>query len=70
MPPTHRSPQYRMADRLAKGKLADELARHLAEGHSLRRICLDLYADHGIEVTATTVAKWAEPLATPTEVAS
>jgi hypothetical protein len=62
-----RSPQYRMADRLAGGKLADELARHAAEGHSLRQTCLHLYADYGIEVTPVTVAKWStvepEPVA-------
>jgi hypothetical protein len=63
----NRSAQYRMADRLAGGKLADELARHAAEGRSLRQICSHLYADYGIEVSAKTVQVWT---ATPEKVAS
>jgi hypothetical protein len=67
MPSPKRSPQYRMADRLAGGKLADELARHAAEGHSLRQISLHLFADYGIEVSAATVQAWTD---TPEKVAS
>lgn len=53
------SPQFRMADRLAKGNLATEITNYRAEGLSLDAIARRLYADHGIEVTRQTVASWA-----------
>ena len=68
MPLANRSAQYRMADRLAGGKLADILAEHAAAGRSLRQITLRLYADYGIEVSPATVQAWTAPA--PEEVAS
>lgn len=47
-----------MADRLAGGKLAEEIATHKAAGHSFNHIARLLYADHGIEVTRQTLADW------------
>ena len=47
-----------MADHLCGGRLADILRSYDAEGLSLRQITLRLYADHGVEVTHTTVGKW------------
>lgn len=52
------SPQFRMADRLAGGKLALIIAAYKAEGLSLDAIARRLYADFGIEVTRQTVANW------------
>jgi hypothetical protein len=47
-----------MADQLAGGRLADDLARHKAAGLSYSAIASRLYADHGIEVTPPTVGSW------------
>lgn len=51
-----------MADRLAGGHLADELARLLAEGHSDERIAGLLYTAHGIETSRPTVTRWRKAL--------
>lgn len=55
---TPTSPHFRMADRLADGKLAEIIARGRAEGLSFDDIARRLYADFGIEVTRQTVANW------------
>lgn len=52
------TPHFRMADRLADGKLDDIIADYAARGLSPRQVCNRLYADHGIEVTHPTAAKW------------
>lgn len=52
------SPHWRMADRLADGKLDTVLADYKARGLSPRQVCNRLYAEHGIEVTHPTAAKW------------
>lgn len=52
------TPQFRMADRLAKGTLADELRAFKAEGASYSLVVRELYARHGIEVTAPTIGSW------------
>ena len=64
--------QYRMADRLAGGRLAGILAERRADGQSFDQIARELYAEHGIEVTRQTVANWIDALALvePTEAAS
>lgn len=49
---------YRMADRLAEGELVAILRKMKAEGDSFGTIAKRLYADHGIDVTAQTVANW------------
>lgn len=54
--------QFRMADRLAGGKLAEALARLKAEDRSYEDIGRQLYADHGIEVSRPTLAKWCSEL--------
>jgi hypothetical protein len=55
---TTNSPNWRMADRLAGGRLDQELRDLTDSGMSLRRICLSLYDRYGIEVTAPTVKAW------------
>lgn len=56
-----RSSQYRMADRLAGGRLAESIAERLAEGLSFDAIASRLYADFGIETTGPTVQAWSKP---------
>lgn len=50
--------QYRMADRLAKGKLAEILLAHKADGLNGEQASRQLYADYGIEATRQTIAVW------------
>lgn len=52
------SSQYRMADRLTGGRLADIIAGLRAEDRSYEEITRRLFAEHGIEVTRQTVARW------------
>jgi intein-encoded DNA endonuclease-like protein len=49
---------WRMADRLAQGRLALIVAEWRSEGQSHEAIVRRLYADFGIEVTRQTLAKW------------
>lgn len=56
-----------MADRLVKGDLATILRQMKAEGDSNGTIAKRLYAEHGIDVTAQTVANWWVALSEPTE---
>lgn len=53
------TPQYRMADRLTGGILAETLIRYRSEGLSFDAIAARLWADHGIEVSGSTVRNWA-----------
>ena len=57
------SPTYRMADRLARGHLADRILSLRSEGLSWAAITSRLYADHGIEISAVTAADWHDQLA-------
>lgn len=52
------SSKYRMADRLAKGRLAQILVEYKSAGHSYDHVARLLFADHGIEVTRNTVELW------------
>lgn len=61
------TPQFRMADRLAKGRLAEILAEFKANGASYSYVVRELYARHGIEVTAPTVGVWYSRLDEPSE---
>lgn len=54
--------QYRMADRLAGGNLAEALTRLKADERSYEDIGRQLYADYGIEVSRPTLAKWCAEL--------
>lgn len=54
------STQYRMADRLADGKLGDILTAGRMDGLSYDDIARRLFADHGIEVTRQTIANWCD----------
>lgn len=56
------SPGFRMADRLAGGKLVKALTTLRAEGLSHDRITRVLFADYGIEVSRPTVARWCRDL--------
>jgi hypothetical protein len=47
-----------MANRLCGGKLDSILADYGSRGLSPRQVCNRLYAEHGIEVTHPTAAKW------------
>lgn len=62
--------QYRMADRLAGGRLAEIIAERRAEGKSFDHITRELFAEHGIEVTRQTLANWADALDEPDKAAS
>jgi len=59
------SPHYRMADRLTGGQLDAVLADYKSRGLSARQVCNRLYAEHGIEVTHPTAAKWLDALPQP-----
>lgn len=50
--------QFRMADRLAGGKLAERLLELEDAGNSYDHIGRVLFADYGIEVTRQTVGNW------------
>lgn len=52
------SPAWRMADRLTGENLDDIVARLLDSGESWSAISRTLKADHGVEVTRVTLAKW------------
>ncbi len=52
------SAQYRMADRLADGNLAEVLLRLRDEDRSPEDIGRQLYADYGIQVSRPTVSRW------------
>lgn len=52
------SSQFRMADRLTGGRLADIIAALRAEDRSYEEITRRLFAEHGVEVTRQTVARW------------
>ncbi len=56
------SPQYRMADRLAGGELAEIIRKGRSKGLSWDSIAARLYADHYIEVTGNTVQAWAQQI--------
>lgn len=56
------SAQFRMADRLAGGRLAEIISDGRQDGQSLDHIARRLYAEHGIEVTRQTVANWSDAL--------
>lgn len=53
-----RSPQFRMADRLAGGRLIEIIATSRADGLSFDDISRRLFAEFGIEVTRQTLANW------------
>lgn len=49
---------FRMADRLAGGELAETIRRYRDKGLSPDQISVRLFADHRVEVTGRTVARW------------
>jgi hypothetical protein len=51
------TPQFRMADRMAGGKLA-EIILDERDRFSAEEISRHLFAAHGIEVTGQTVRRW------------
>lgn len=58
------SPRYRMADRLAGGRLTEILSERRAQNQSLEQIVRELYAEYGIEVTRQTLASWVSQIDT------
>ena len=52
------SPTFRWADVQCGGNLAELLAGLRAEGLSPDRIAARLYADHRIDVSGRTIARW------------
>lgn len=56
---------WRMADRLAGGKLEDEILRLDGEEHSPEQIARELYKAHGVDVTRQTITNWLSQLAQP-----
>lgn len=70
MAPAPKSGTYRMANRLAGGRLPDLLRDYRADGLSWDDISRRMYGDFGIEAAAETLRQWAEQLnipAPPTE---
>lgn len=63
------SANYRMADRLAGGNLAETLRRLSDEGLNNGAISRQLFADYGIEVSIPTVGAWLAILGTAADVA-
>ena len=63
------SANWRMADRLAGGRLDADLAELAAQGASLRHICAVLTERYVIEITPPTARAWIANLE-PTEKAS
>ncbi len=57
-----RSAQFRMAERLAGGDLAEKLAAQFAQTGSWEQVARDLYATYGITITGQTLRRWAEQL--------
>lgn len=55
--------QYRMADRLSGGRLADIISDGRAAGQSFEQIARRLWADFGVEVSQKTLGRWAADLA-------
>ena len=60
--PLPRSPQYRMADHLAEGRLLDVLREKAAAGVPWEVVSRQLYADFRIDVTGQTLRRWADQL--------
>lgn len=60
MPPT--TSNWRMADRLADGKLADQITVLRGDGNTWEQIAKVLFAEHGIEVTGQTLRLWGAEL--------
>ena len=52
------SPNWRMANRLAGGRLDEIVGSKTDAGHGWERISRDLYAEHGVEVTGVTLKSW------------
>jgi hypothetical protein len=57
-----KSAQFRMAERLAGGDLAELLAAQFAKTGSWEQVARDLYATYGITITGQTLRRWAEQL--------
>jgi superfamily II helicase len=57
-----------MADRLAEGHLAEQIAALRTQGHTFEQVARALNADFGIEVTGETIRKWARQLGVPEQV--
>lgn len=49
---------FRMADRMAGGRLLEIIRASLADGSSLEHIAQQLYADFGITVSGKTLRRW------------
>jgi len=56
---TPRSGQYRMADHLAGGKLAEVLGAKFDAGVPWEVVSRHLFAEFGIDVTGQTLRRWA-----------
>lgn len=52
------SPNWRMANKLADGKLDQIVTERIANGDPLERISRDLLADHGIDISRVTLRNW------------
>jgi hypothetical protein len=57
-----KSAQFRMAERLAGGELAEKLGTQFAATGSWEQVARDLYATYGISITGQTLRRWAEQL--------
>ena len=52
------SPNWRMANRLAGGRLDEIVESKMDAGQGWERISRDLYAEFGAEVTGVTLRAW------------
>ena len=63
------SPVFRMADRMADGRLASIIVAYHAEGHPAEHISRLLWAEHGIDVSGQTLRRWLPLLLAEADVA-
>jgi intein-encoded DNA endonuclease-like protein len=55
---------YPLADRLLEGRLAELLTTARQAGESYETIARQLNADHGLDISGTTVRRWFQQLDT------
>lgn len=52
------SPNWRMANRLADGRLDEIVTTRIARGDALERISRDLLTEYGIDVSRVSLRNW------------
>jgi hypothetical protein len=57
-----RSAQFRMADKLAQGRLEALMGSLYGDSGSWEEVSRRLFAEHGITISGQTLRRWAEQL--------